>query len=156
VRIDDLTRDDLGAIGWSGSSSHLKNVAGQLDRRDRGEVEYLVVREDGGQPVAKGAVDYLEHPGAGSIMQVATRTDLEGRGYAQMIMAEAERRIVARGLHVARLDVEPDNLRARRLYEHLGYQPLGTREIGWEVEHDDGTVGWHSTTVVEMEKHLSR
>jgi ribosomal protein S18 acetylase RimI-like enzyme len=152
--VDDMTRDDLDAIGWSGSPSHVRNVAGQLDRRDRGVVEYLVVRDADGAPIAKCAIDYEEHDGAGSVMQVATRTDLEGRGLATMLMASAEERIRARGLATARLSVEPDNARARRLYEHLGYRAVGEREIGWEHELEDGSLGWYSTVVVDMAKPL--
>jgi ribosomal protein S18 acetylase RimI-like enzyme len=154
VRVDDMRRDDLDAIAWSGSASHIRNVAGQLDRRDRGVVEYLVVRDEQGAPVVKGAIDYEEHPGAGSIMQLATRTDLEGRGLAKMLIGAAEQRMRGRGLATARLSVEPDNARALRLYEHLGYRAIGEREIGWEHELEDGSLGWYSTVVVDMAKSL--
>ena len=148
--IDDLTRADLeeGRIGWSGSPSHLRNVALQLARRDRGVLEYLVVRVEA-EPVCKGAIDYEEFEGAGEIMQLATRPDLEGRGYATRLIAGAERRIADRGLVEARLSVEPGNERAMRLYLHLGYEPVGEREVGWET--DDG---WYSTNVVDLRKRL--
>ncbi|MEA3056084.1 MAG: hypothetical protein QOD30_1516 [Actinomycetota bacterium] len=150
-----MKRDDLDAIGWSGTASHVRNVAGQLDRRDRGVVEYLVVRDERGSPIAKGAIDYEEHPGAGTIMQLATRPDLEGGGLATMLIAEAERRIRHRGFSTATLSVEPENARARRLYEHLGYRPTGERTIGWEHELENGELGWYSTVVVDMEKRLA-
>ncbi len=154
IVLGDLRREELDLIGWSGSPSHVKNVAGQLDRRDRGLVDYLVVRDADGAPIAKGAIDYEETPGAGTLFQLATRTDLEGRGHARMLIEEAERRIRARALTTARLAVEPDNDRARRLYEHLGYQPVGERETGWEYERDDGRLDWCRTIVIDMEKRL--
>jgi ribosomal protein S18 acetylase RimI-like enzyme len=154
VTVDDMRRGDLGAIAWSGSPSHIKNVAGQLDRRDRGIVEYLVVRDQSGAPIAKGAIDYEERTGAGTIMQLATRADLEGRGHARRLISEAERRIRSRGLLVACLSVEPEDARARRLYVHLGYDVVGEREIGWEREREDGELEWHRTTVLDMEKVL--
>lgn len=46
--------------------------------------------------------------------------DLQGQGHARRLLAEAERRIEARGLRTARLAVEPDDERVRRLYEHVG------------------------------------
>ena len=148
--VDDLTRDDLeqGRIDWSGSPSHLRNVAGQLDRRDAGVLDYLVLRVDG-EPVCKGAIDYEEIPGAGEIMQLATNPDLEGRGYATRLIAAAEQRIAARGVAIAQLSVEPENERALRLYLWLGYEPVGEREIGWE-----GDEGWYSTRVVDLQKRL--
>ncbi len=154
VTVGDLRRDELELIGWSGSPSHLTNVAGQLDRRDAGGVEYLVVRDEGGTPIAKGAIDYEEFPGFGTIIQVATRSDLEGRGHAQRLLAEAEARIRARGLPAAQVAVEPDNTRARRLYEYLGYQPIGERETGWEYEREDGVRDWYRTVVIDMQKPL--
>ena len=154
VTIGDLRREELDLIGWSGTSSHIKNVAGQLDRRDLGLVEYLVVRDRTGAPIAKGAIDYEETRGVGTIIQMATRPDLEGRGHASRLIAEAEKRIRTRGLPKVRLAVEPDNARAKRLYEHLGYRPVGERETGWEYDREDGVVGWYRTVVIDLEKTL--
>ena len=154
MTVDDLVRADLASLASWSSATHLKSVGTYLDRRDReGDVEYLVVRDERGEPVCKGAVDYAEHPGAGTIVQVGTREGFDGRGLATMLMAEAECRIAARGMP-ARLGVEPDNERARRLYERLGYVSVGEREVGWEHENADGTTGWYSTTIIEMEKPL--
>ncbi len=100
------------------------------------------------------AIDYEETPGAGTMIQLATRTDLEGRGHAQVLIEEAEKRIRARALTTARLAAEPDNGRARRLYEHLGYHPVGERETGWEYEREDGQLDWYRTIVIDMEKPL--
>ncbi len=154
VTVGDLRREELGLLAWSGSSSHLRNIASQLDRRDRGLVEYLVVRNSEGAPIAKVAIDYEETPGAGTMIQLASRTDLEGRGHARMLIEEAEKRIRSRALTTARLAVEPGNGRARRLYEHLGYQPVGEREIGWEYEREDGQLDWYVTTVIDLAKPL--
>lgn len=152
VTVDDLARADLERLESWNSATHLASVGKYLERRDRdGDVEYLVVRDENGDPVCKGAIDYSEHQGAGTIVQVGTRAGFEGRGLARMLMAEAERRIAARGLPV-RLGVEPDNERAQRLYDHLGYVAVGEREVGWEHEYPDGTIGWYSTTIIEMEK----
>ena len=152
--VDDMTEDDLDRIGWSGTATHVRNVAEQLGRRERGEVDYLVVRDTVGVPIAKGGIDWAHEAGAGTIWQLATHGDHEGRGHATRLIAEAERRIRERGLPRARLAVEPDNTRARALYEHLGYVVAGEREVGWEHEREDGSMGWYATTVLEMEKHL--
>jgi ribosomal protein S18 acetylase RimI-like enzyme len=152
--VGDLRREEIDGMGWSGSPSHLDSMRRLLDRCDRAEAEYLVVRDESGEPVCKGAIVFDDVPGAGTIMQVATRPELEGRGLATALIAEAERRIASRGVPRAHLAVEPDNVRARRLYEHLGYVAFGEREVGWESELPDGTIGWYSTTVVDMDKQL--
>ena len=81
VTVGDLRRDELELLGWSGSPTHLRNVAGQLDRCAAGQVEYSSPATPTGR-VAKGAVDDEEFAGAGSIMPMATRPDLQSRGLA--------------------------------------------------------------------------
>ncbi|HUP86991.1 MAG TPA: N-acetyltransferase [Acidimicrobiales bacterium] len=152
--VDDLQAEEIDRLTWSGSAAHLRNVAGQLERRDAGVVDYLVVRDGTGTPVAKGGVDFEETSGAGTIFQLATHPDLQGRGHAQRLIAAAEDRIRSRGLTTARLAVEPDNTRAVRLYEHLGYRRVGERDVSWEYERDDGALDRYHTTVVDMEKSL--
>jgi ribosomal protein S18 acetylase RimI-like enzyme len=152
--VDDMSRGDLKVIGWSGSASHLREVAKQLNRRDLGEVDYLVVRDPDGVPVCKGGVDWRAADGVGTIWQLATKGSCQGHGHARRLIAEAERRIRDRGLPRARLAVEPDNARARSLYLHLGYVPVGERETGWDYEQEDGSMGFYSTTVIDMEKPL--
>ena len=135
-------------MSWN-SPSHLRSVAQQLDRRDAGVLDYLVVRA-GDEIVCIGAVDFEPFAGAGEIMQLGTKPGHEGRGYATRLIATAERRMATRGVGTARLSVEPENERAMRLYRHLGYEPTGEREVGWAT--DDG---WYSTMVVDLEKQLT-
>ncbi len=149
-----LTHADLPAIRWSGSATHVRNVARQLERVAAGEVEYLVVRRPGGAAVAKGGVDYVAHPAAGTIWQLATHPDWQGRGIATHLIGELEECIVRRGLAWSWIGVEPDNPRARALYERLGYEFRSEREESWEAQRPDGELYLHSTTVVELAKSL--
>ena len=64
VSVRDLTRDDLPSCGWSGTATHLANVATQLDRALRGEVDYLAVCPPSNLPVATGMIDYQANPWA--------------------------------------------------------------------------------------------
>lgn len=153
VEVRPLEADDLPRISWSGSPTHLRNVAAQLERVASGEVEYLVVLV-GGRPVAKGGVDFAKEPGAGTIWQVATHDALEGLGLATQLIRALEGHVEERGLTTVRLAVEPDNLRAFRLYEHLGYRRVGTSEASWESERPDGSSFLYTTTLVEMAKAL--
>ena len=149
----ELTAGELGLIAWSGTRAHVENVAQQLIRAEAGEVDYRAIRVEG-QLVTKGAIDYEEHPGAGAIFQVATRPDLEGLGLATRLIGALEACAVHRGLHVVQLGVEPDNERARRLYESLGYRAVGTSQASWEQELVDGTRRLYTTTLIEMTKEI--
>jgi ribosomal protein S18 acetylase RimI-like enzyme len=152
--IDDLTEADLSVLGWSGSTTHIRSVAGYLDRVASGAVEYLVARDLDGQPVAKAGIVYEEVAGVAEIMQLVTRDELQGLGVGTALIAAAEERLRRRGVPVARVGVEDDNPRARALYERLGYGVIGRRDGSWETEAPDGTLFEHHTVITELEKDL--
>lgn len=149
--IAELQPGDVERIAWSGSRAHLENVALQLERARKGEVDYLCLLADGHE-VAKGGVDFVVEPGSGTIWQVATHGRLEGLGLATRLIGELEQRAIRRGVSVLRLSVGVDNPRARRLYEHLGYAPIGESEASWEAEAEDGTRYVHTAQLVQMAK----
>jgi ribosomal protein S18 acetylase RimI-like enzyme len=151
IEVLELSSDDLESIAWSGSAPHLENVARQLTRVPLGEVVYLAVFVDG-HPVSKGGVDFTKEAGAGTIWQLATHFRLEGLGLATTLVGELEARVAARDLTKVRLGVEPENARARRLYEHLGYREIGESEASWEAARSDGTRFVHTTRIIEMLK----
>jgi ribosomal protein S18 acetylase RimI-like enzyme len=151
VEVTPLQPDDLEAIGWSGSQSHLANVAVQLERVNTREVVYLAVRADP-HVVAKGGVDFAKETATGTLYQLATHPRLEGLGLATRLVHELEMRAVERGIRRFRLDVELDNARARRLYEHLGYRRIGESEASWDAQAADGSRFLYTTTVTEMLK----
>ncbi|MGH8978446.1 MAG: GNAT family N-acetyltransferase [Acidimicrobiia bacterium] len=146
-----LVPGDVERVSWSGSKAHLESIARQLPRVDAGEVEYLVVHADG-HPVCKGGIDFAEEPGAGTVWQIATHPQVEGAGLATLLIGELEVRAMQRGVRRLRLGVELDNPRARRLYEHLGYAPIGESEASWEAEAKDGSRFVYATRLTEMLK----
>jgi ribosomal protein S18 acetylase RimI-like enzyme len=152
--IDDLKADELDDLWWSGGPLHLENVAQQLERRDRGEIEYVVARDESGEPVAKGGVDFGQHEGAGYIWQMATREDMQSRGIGAAIVAELEGRIAARGLKQSVIGVELVNPRAEALYRRLGYQDWSTAEDSWDQMDENGNVYRYETTLLLLRKEL--
>src|SRR5262249_17339975 len=104
LRVDDLTEDDLPALGWSGTPLHLESVRRALERVPSGEVEYLVVRGPDGHPIAKVGIDYAVYPGVGTLWQMANAHALQGRGIGTHLISAAESRIRERGLSTAQLD----------------------------------------------------
>jgi ribosomal protein S18 acetylase RimI-like enzyme len=152
--IDDLTVDDLDRLEWSGSPAHIRHVRQALERAAGGEVEYLVVRAPDGSPVAKSGIDYAVHPGIGTIWQLATHPQLQSLGLGTRLIAEAERRIIRRGLLWAVLAVEDTNPRARALYERLGYRYWRRQAESWQVEGPDGA-HIYTTEVSVLRKRLS-
>ena len=155
LRVDDLVRDDLPFLGWSGGSAHLATVERALARVESGEVEYLVVRAPSGYPIAKGGIDYAVTPAIGTLSQLATADKLRGLGIGAHLIAAAERRMRDRGVHTAELAVEDDNPRARALYERLGYRDEVRREsASWYVEDEDGNLVLYETDLSVLRKDL--
>ena len=152
VVVDDLTAADLPAIAWSGGPGHLESVARYLARAASGEVEYLAVRTPDGRIVAKGGIDYAEHPGYGTLLQLAANPT--GHGYGTLLIQAMEARIRARGVD-AMLGVESNNPGALRLYMRLGYTECGTEDASWETTDADGRRSMYRTTLTLLRKQLS-
>lgn len=154
LTVRDLLPADLPTCGWSGSPLHLQNVARQLARARIGEVDYLAVCVPSGAPVAKCGVDYHVREGAGTLWQLAVLPALQSCGIGRALIAAAEQRIRDRGRRRAELSVEEDNLRARALYERLGYAAYGLETQAWDEQGPGGVVRRHEAVCTLMRKEL--
>jgi ribosomal protein S18 acetylase RimI-like enzyme len=96
VTVRDLTHEDLPACAWSGTATHVASVARELDRAQRGEVDYLAVCPPSNLPVAIGEVDYQACPGAGMLSQLAVQAAWQSCGLGTILVRAAEQRILAR------------------------------------------------------------
>ena len=152
--LDELRREDLDALAWSGSPAHLRAVERALKRVASGEVEYLVIRAPGGEPVAKLGIDYVTHPDAGTFWQVATHPRLQSRGLGTRLLAEAARRTRQRGRRWAVLGVEDNNPRARARYERLGYTAWQRERASWQQEDDRGDLFLSESELTLLRKGL--
>lgn len=152
--VDGLTEADLPVIPWSGSALHVKHVANELLRAQKGEIDYLAVRSPDGYPVSVGGVDYAKEPDGGYLWQLGTHPELRGLGVGTHLIREAERRIAKRGRPWARLEVETDNPRAKALYERLGYEVYGTATDSWMQLDKTGQEVLHVADVFQMRKRV--
>jgi ribosomal protein S18 acetylase RimI-like enzyme len=152
LQIDDLKEEDLTRISWSGSATHIKNVAQQLKKVQRGEAEYLVLRLPDGTPVAKGLIDHLYSEDSSEIGQLAVHPDLQGRGLGTKLIAAAESRIFKWGHDWAVIGVEVENHRALKLYKRLGYNIFGQTEDSWTAEDSSGKEIIHYADLILLRK----
>lgn len=152
--VRDLTYEDLPSCTWSGGPLHLVSVSEALERVRHGEVEYLAACPPSGLPIALCGIDYVEHPGAGTLMQLVVHGALQSCGIGTLLIQTAEERILARGLHRAELGVEESNPRARALYERLGYAAYGSAPDSWDEQAPDGAVFRYETLCTLMRKEL--
>jgi GNAT superfamily N-acetyltransferase len=83
----------------------------------------FIVGWSAGQPVCCGGFKRLPD-GACEIKRMYVTPETRGRGVARRLLHELERRALAHGYEVARLDTGPLQPQARRLYESDGYRPV--------------------------------
>ena len=133
VEFRDLEPTDLSDLDWSGSDTHLTEVAGQLGRAYAGEVVLLVGTLPNGRLVAMGGLDLVKDPGAGVLWMLAVHETLQSLGIGTGLVAALEQRGREAGLAVARLSVEHDNPRAAALDGRLGYREVGSVVEAWPV-----------------------
>ena len=83
----------------------------------------LLIGQEG--PVAYGMLRGWEEGYSTPSLGIAVRNDCQGRGFGRTMMVHLHAEARRRGAAVVRLRVHPDNVRARRLYESLGYAYAG-------------------------------
>lgn len=154
LTINNLTLNDLDKISWSGTPTHIRYVKEALERVDKGEVDYLTIRDEDGNPIAIGGVDYTAHKNAGSLWQIVVKEEMRGLGLGTRLIQELENKIKARKVKFAMLGVEKDNIKAQNLYRKLGYEVCGDTEDSWEVEDKDGNISIHYAVGVQMRKEI--
>lgn len=87
------------------------------------DIHALLIERD--RPVAYGMLrDWNEEYSVPSL-GIAVRTSAQGQGLGRLMMGHLHAEARRRGATVVRLRVHPDNVRAGRLYESLGYVNAG-------------------------------
>jgi ribosomal protein S18 acetylase RimI-like enzyme len=77
----------------------------------------------------RGVVGYsLPEPEAGYVGSLYVSPAAQGSGTGRLLLAEAERRLHARGARRARLWVFEENAPSRSFYQRQGWRPDGSRE----------------------------
>jgi ring-1,2-phenylacetyl-CoA epoxidase subunit PaaD len=148
---------DLARFGELGSPRHLEHCRRDYERMLRGETLILVAVDDEDAPVGKLHVDFVRRAdlGAALIGAAAVAPALRCRGIGTALMRAAEDAIRARGVAFAELGVEDPNPDARRLYERLGYGPIGDDTFSYEVDGPDGEPALVSVRGTRMRKPLT-
>lgn len=100
-----------------------RNEARRIANDPGKDVHALLIERD--RPVAYGMMRGWNEGYSVPSLGIAVRTSVQGRGFGRLMMTHLHAEAGRRGAKVVRLRVHPDNLRARRLYESLGYVYAG-------------------------------
>ncbi|HRF50426.1 MAG TPA: GNAT family N-acetyltransferase [Anaerolineales bacterium] len=145
VRIRPVVAQDLPALEWEGQYRHYRRVfQANFDDMRRGQ-RMMWVAESEGRLVGQVFVQLLSaDPNFADGVRRAylyafrVRPGWQGQGLGTRLMAAAEEDLVARGFRLAVIAAGRDNLRARTLYERLGYRVFAEDPGDWTYTDDQG------------------
>ena len=157
-RAGDLPRLLLGA-GPRDRSHHVE----RSHMHQRGEATYLLAW-DGDRLCGRATLFHRSkydpvHAALGHLPELnALEASPRGRGTGSLLIAAADEHAAALGAHRIGLAVERENLRARRLYERLGYVEWEYGDVvdRWQERDVDGAVvGEHADLCSYLIKELT-
>ena len=154
LTVRDMTEADLPELACFYPRHVFETMPAEIERARTGVVDHLVVCTPAGVPVAKGAVNWDEIPGAGVISTLSVRAELRSVGIGTVLIQASEERMRARGLSRSEIGAEENNPRARALYERLGYVAYGSELASWDQQDADGAVRKYETTCTLLRKDL--
>jgi ribosomal protein S18 acetylase RimI-like enzyme len=138
VRIRPWEERDLAALEWNGLQSAFRlNFRAMFERAEKGEV-LLLVAEVKGYPVARLGVDLARKPGVAYLWSFSVLPRLRGLGIGARLLLVAQELARTRGFEQAEIAVTNGNPSARRLYEHLGFEVVGTERNTYAYTRPDG------------------
>lgn len=130
----ELERELFPEDAWSQGMfwSELAHARGPYATR-----RYLVAEQDG-RLVGYGGLAAVD--GTGDIQTIATARDQWGTGLGARLLTELLGAATDFECHEVLLEVRVDNLRAQRLYERFGFEPIGFRRGYYQPGNVDALV----------------
>jgi ribosomal protein S18 acetylase RimI-like enzyme len=129
VAIRRCAEHDLDDFDRFGSPTHVQYCRNEFARGD--ELEILVAVDDEDRPIGKLHLDFAAHAPerVALLVAAAVAPSLQRRGIGTQLMQATEDAVRERGYGIIELGVEDHNPHARRLYERLGYQIVGSSDF---------------------------
>ncbi|HBX69685.1 MAG TPA: hypothetical protein DEH25_09990 [Chloroflexi bacterium] len=149
VNIDTLTirtikYEDLPDLEWDGEYTHFRRLyASAYQNQQKGDAILWVAELPEAGIIGQAFVQLVgSRPDLADgfmrayIYSVRVRTPYQNLGIGTRIMRTAEESLIELGFSYATLNVNKDNLDARRLYERLGYLVTGEEAGNWSyIDH---------------------
>lgn len=121
---------EIFSVPWSEKSF--------IDACETKENVYIVCKDNGKVLGYCGMWTVL---GEGNITNMAVAKEYRRQGIAKLLISEMERiSIKENGVDVFFLEVRQSNENAKKLYEKMGYKPIGTRKRFYEKPVEDAIV----------------
>ncbi|MCZ4120560.1 ribosomal protein S18-alanine N-acetyltransferase [Streptomyces sp. H39-S7] len=138
-RVMELERELFPEDAWSRGMfwSELADARHPLASR-----HYIVAEEDAGGNGGRlvGYAGLAAIAGTGDVQTIAAARDHWGSGLGSRLLADLMQQATAFECHEVLLEVRVDNLRAQRLYERFGFEPIGFRKGYYQPGNVDALV----------------
>ena len=121
---------DLEQFKWAGSDIYFSSWQWAVNRKELGEIDMLVV-DLGGYPVGRIWVDYKPAgglAGRGTIWSLNVHPILQNHGIGAWLIEVGEYLLTEKGMTQFEIRVDKSNVRARQLYERLGYRIVSEKQ----------------------------
>ena len=112
---------------------------GFLDSLNSPDTLYLTVRKD---RKLIGYCGFLQSLDEADITNVAVSEEARGRGVGYHMLKTLMDEGMLRGVKRYTLEVRISNVSALRLYEKLGFSPVGVRKNFYELPKEDAVIMW--------------
>lgn len=106
-----------------------------IERKLQVQPELFLVGDSNGVVIATAMAGYDGH--RGWVYYLAVDPGHRGHGRGAALMAEVEARLTALGCPKVQLQVRPENEKALRFYDALGYTPFSANNTGKRLIPDD-------------------
>ena len=159
-----LEEKDLPALEWGGEFAHFRRVYrnnfkrmqnGRMliwlaEHRQAGVIGQVFVQLD-----SKGRSSLADGVNDAYVFSFRVMPEFRGMGIGTLLMQTLEADLVERGFKQVTLFVAIDNAGARRLYQKLGYELMGTDSGRWSYEDQFGQVQKVHEPSFKMSKKLA-
>jgi ribosomal protein S18 acetylase RimI-like enzyme len=155
-------REDLAALEWDGEYAHFRRLYLDIyQSAERGEAILWVAELTGEDIIGQMFVqlssarpELADGRTQAYIYGFRVRPAFRGKGIGTFMLEAAETDLVRRGFRKVVLNVNQDNVGARRLYERNGYQVVAEEEGRWSYLDQYGRRRQVNEPAWRMEKEM--
>jgi ribosomal protein S18 acetylase RimI-like enzyme len=163
-RVRPIEERDLAALEWDGTYLCFRRLFRLAFEEMRKGKRLLLVMEQ--EPFGtiigqifiqwnSGDPRFADGWGRGYLYSLRVKPDFRGRGLGTRLLHAAESALRQKGMHTASIGVEKANVRARALYERLGYRIVAEDPGRWSYEDHLGVIREVTEPAFLMEKSLT-
>ncbi len=162
VQIRTVREEDLAGLEWDGEYAHFRRVyADAYERAKSGRSILWIADLPGAGVIGQVFIQLIcDRPELADGVNRAylyafrIRPDYRSQGLGTRMLAVVEQDLRRRRFHSVTLNVARENVRARKLYERLGYRVVAPEQGIWSYPDENGT--WHNVKepAWRMEKPL--